>query len=253
VNAVGRVMKRLLHAVAFLTRLPVPGPPIAGAADVGRAAIFFPVVGALLGSLLAGAARALAPRVPPLALAVLLVLLLAALTGALHLDGLADTADGFGGGRTREDVLRIMRDHAVGAYGATALALVLLLDAALLAALLERGRAAPWLAVAPALGRWVPVPLSRFLPYARAGGGLGASVTEHGGAVELAGATALALAAAVGLAGAAGLLAFAAVALLALALGALCRRRIGGVTGDTLGAGVELAQAVVLLVAVAAG
>ncbi len=246
-------MKRLLHAIAFLTRLPVPGPPIAGGADVGRAALFFPAVGALLGALLAVAARALAPRVPPLPLAILLVALLAALTGALHLDGLADTADGFGGGRSREDVLRIMREHTVGAYGATALALVLLLDAALVAALLERGRAASWLVVAPALARWVPVALSRFLPYARAGGGLGAAVTDHGGALELAGATALALALALGLAGAAGLLAFAAVAVLALAHGLVCRRRIGGVTGDALGAGVELAQALALLVGVATG
>lgn len=246
-------MRRLLHAIAFLTRLPVPGAPIGGGADVGRAALFFPAAGALLGGLLALAARALAPRLPPLPLAALLVALLAALTGALHLDGLADTADGFGGGRTREDVLRIMRDHAVGAYGATALVLVLLLDAALIAALLERGRAAPWLVVVPALARWVPVALSRFLPYARAGGGLGAAVTDHGGALELVGATLLALALALGLAGPPGLLAFAAVALLAITHGLACRRRIGGVTGDALGAGVELAQALALLVAVAAG
>jgi cobalamin 5'-phosphate synthase/cobalamin synthase len=246
-------MRRLLHAVAFLTRLPVPGAPIAGAADVGRAAPFFPAAGALLGGLLALAARALAPRVPPLPLAALLVALLAALTGALHLDGLADTADGFGGGRTRDDVLRIMRDHAIGAYGATALALVLVVDVTLLAALLERGRAVPALVVAPALARWVPVPLSRLLPYARPGGGLGASVTDHGSRLGLAGATALAVGVAVGVAGSAGLIALAAVALFALAHGLACRRRIGGVTGDTLGAGVELAQAVALLVLVAAG
>ncbi len=163
-------------ALAFLTRLPVPGPPAVDAAEVGRAALFFPAAGAALGAIVAGSAHVLSPRLPPTLAAALLVTLLALLTGGLHLDGLADTADGFGGGRTPEDVLRIMRDHAIGAYGASALVLALTVKVAAIAALLASGHAARWLLVAPALARWAPVALARFLPYARPGGGLGATV-----------------------------------------------------------------------------
>src|SRR3972149_7704890 len=104
------------------------------------------------------------------------------------MDGLADPADGFGGGRTPEDVLRIMRDHAIGAYGASALVLALTVKVAAISALLASGGAARWLLVAPALARWSPVALAHFLPYARPGGGLGATVTDHSGLGELLGA-----------------------------------------------------------------
>src|SRR5260370_1363700 len=80
------------------------------AADGGAGTVWFPVVGAVLGAIAAGAGWVLAGRLPPLVAAVLVVALAALLNGALHLDGLADVCDGFGGGRSREDVLRIMRD-----------------------------------------------------------------------------------------------------------------------------------------------
>lgn len=240
-------------ALAFLTRLPVPGPPVIDAAEVGRAALFFPAAGAALGAIVAGSAHVLSPRLPPTLSAALLVTLLALLTGGLHLDGLADTADGFGGGRTSEDVLRIMRDHAIGAYGASALVLALTVKVAAIAALLASGHAARWLLVAPALARWAPVALAHFLPYARPEGGLGATVTDHSGLGELLGATAIAIALAAGAGGVHGLIAFVAVAAWSVAHGAACRKRIGGVTGDTLGALTETAEALVLVVAVALG
>ncbi len=215
--------------------------------------MFFPAAGAVLGAIVASTAYVLSPRLPPSLCAALLVALLAWLTGALHLDGLADMADGFGGGRTPEDVLRIMRDHAIGAYGASTLVLTLIVKVAAVAALLSSGDAAPWLVLAPALARWAPAALSHFLPYARPGGGLGATVTEHRSRGTLIGATALALAVAIGAAGIAGSLAFLAVAAFAAAHGAACRKRIGGVTGDTLGAATESAEALVLVIAVALG
>ena len=81
---------------------------------------WFPLVGALLGAIYSLAAALLKGHLPASVIAVLIVLLDALLTGALHFDGLADTADGFGGGATREDILRIMRDHAIGTYGGVA-------------------------------------------------------------------------------------------------------------------------------------
>ncbi len=242
-------MSRLALAIAFLTRVPLPSGLEAGAREVGRAMLFFPAVGAALGALLAAAGLALSRVLPQPLAAVLVVALGTAATGALHLDGLADTADGLGGGRDAEHALRIMRDHAVGAYGAAALVLALLVKAAAIAALLGRPGAAVWLPVAGALSRWVLVPVARFAPSARPDG-LGASVAAHVGPLEVVGATALALGIAIGLTGLGGVAALAAVAVAGAALAEVCRRRVGGMTGDTLGATGELAEALVLVLAV---
>jgi cobalamin 5'-phosphate synthase/cobalamin synthase len=244
---------RPLVAIAFLTRIPVPLPASLDGEEVGRASLFFPAVGLLVGALQAGAAFLLLKRLPDAVVAVLVVALGVLVTGALHLDGLADTADGFGGGKDKEHALRIMRDHSVGAYGASAIALSLALKISILATLTMFGTPGLlWIALAPALGRWAPVVLGRALPYARAEGGLGKAVTDGStGALELGGATVIALGAAAGLAGVNGAIAAAGAALATLLLGLLCRRKIGGVTGDTLGASVELVEAVVLLLALA--
>ncbi|WP_242338997.1 MULTISPECIES: adenosylcobinamide-GDP ribazoletransferase [Anaeromyxobacter] len=242
-------MSRLAVALAFLTRLPAPVRAEAGAREVGRAMLFFPAVGAALGAVLAAAGLLLVRALPPPLAAILVVALGTAMTGALHLDGLADTADGLGGGRNAEDALRIMRDHAVGAYGAAALVLALLVKVAAIAALLSRPGAAAWLPLAGALSRWVLVPVARLAPSARPDG-LGASVAAHVGPPEVAGATALALGVALGLAGVRGAVAWATVALAGAAFAGFCRRRIGGMTGDTLGATGELAEALVLVLGV---
>jgi cobalamin 5'-phosphate synthase/cobalamin synthase len=245
-------MRRLAVAVAFLTRLPVPGVATMDAVAVGRAAALFPVAGMLLGGLLVAARHALPDRLPAMVQASLLLALLALLTGALHLDGLADTVDGLGGGRTREAALRIMRDHAVGAYGASSLILLLLVEAAALAALLPRPDCDRWLVLAMTVSRWAPVPLARALPYARPGGGLGAATTEHAGWMELGVASVITLGVA-GWLGWAGLAALGGVALLLVAMGWQFRRRLGGVTGDTLGAAIVLSEVLGLLAGVTAG
>ena len=246
-------MRRLFAAVAFLTRLPVPSKLTFDGADVGRATLLFPVVGALLGGLLALAAVALAPLLPPHLAALLVIAFGALLTGAVHLDGLADMADGFGGGRAPDDVLRIMRDHTIGAYGAVALILVIGVKAAALAALIAHGDAVVPLVVGSSLARWASVPLGRFLPYAREGGGLGTSLTDHVGPIESVGATLLAGTLALGIGGLRGLLFWAGVAAATLANALVCRQRIGGVTGDTMGANTEVCEALVWTLAVGIG
>jgi adenosylcobinamide-GDP ribazoletransferase len=248
------VIAQLAAAIGFLTRLPAGSGGRFSAKDVARSARWFPLVGALIGGCYAGGLRLSMLLLPPLAGAALVLVMEALLTGALHLDGLADAADGFGGGRTREEVLRIMRDHAIGSYGATALILVIALKVIAIAGLAERRRAGEWLILAAALGRWSAVLLSATLPYARrpdgGGGPAGGAVADFVGRRELAIATgsALALAAALGRRGAC------ACALAAAASawwGRRCRRRIGGVTGDTLGAGVEVSETLVLLLGLA--
>jgi len=235
-------MIRLLAALAFLTRVPVRRG--FEASDVGRAALFFPLVGAAIGLLQLGVYRVLKPHLPSLIIAVLVVALSAWVTRGLHLDGLADFADGLGGGSTREQVLRIMRDPAVGAFGVVALVLVLAVKIAAVDAL----PSAEALVLAPALARWTAVPVGFFLPYARESrSGLGAAITGGMGRFELLGATALAVSLSLLFALKLALFSWAAVLLVSLLVGAMARKRLGGMTGDVLGANVELAEASVLV------
>jgi adenosylcobinamide-GDP ribazoletransferase len=164
----------------------------------------------------------------------------------LHLDALADTADALGA-TTREHALEIMRDHAVGAYGAVALVLDLGAKAVALAALAGRHDALRFAVCAAAAARVVPVLLSAALPYARPGGGTGRALASTGWArCAVAVAIAVALCA---LLHAAWVLAAAAVVAAVAFAGA--RRWLGGVTGDLLGAAAELAELAALVVAVA--
>lgn len=243
-------MKALLVATAFLTRIPLP--IAADASDVGRAARWFPLVGAGLGIVAALAARGMAgtPSLPPVLGALLLVGAGAWVTGAIHLDGLADTADGFGGGRTREDVLRIMRDPAIGSFGAIALLLVMGTKVGALATLLERHTAVPVLVVVPTVSRWTIVALSAWLPYARSEGGLGEALTRHRDASGLFWATAVTAVVTLMALRVDGLILWACAVGVVVALGYTARRRIGGVTGDVFGASVELTETTVLVGAV---
>jgi len=170
-----RELRALVAAVAFLTRIPVPRSLELGADDVARAAAWFPLVGAGLGAVTGLVAVGLAHRLPPLLAAALAVGLLALLTGALHFDALADTADA-AGATTRERALEIMRDHAIGTYGALALLLDVTIRVAAVGSLVHHHAVAD-LTAAVALARAVPVCIASVLPYARAGGGLGAPFT----------------------------------------------------------------------------
>lgn len=246
-------------AVTFLTRLPVPGQGHLEASDVGRATAFFPLVGAGIGAIQYGIGAAAVgishwlerrsghPHpVPMFVLAVTLVIVGVWITGALHLDGLADMADGFGGGRSREDVLRIMRHHAVGAYGSTALTLVLALKIASILSLIEHGMAAVFLIVAPAVARASAVVLGYVLPYARTvEGGLGGT-SKYTSAGEVLFSSLTTIAFATGLGGWRGGVALAVTAVVSYWNGRLCRRRIQGITGDTLGANIEVCETFVL-------
>jgi adenosylcobinamide-GDP ribazoletransferase len=252
-------LKRLLVAVMFLTRIPLGRTWDIGAREVGRSAAFFPLVGAGIGafqSLLLWVSLRLADHaadvfghrvlLPVSMLSVLLTALSVWMTRGLHFDGLADMADGFGGGATRQDVLRIMRDHLIGSFGTIAVVLVLALKFTSITALIERGTALPYLIIAPALARASVVVLGFLLPYARSEeGGLGGSL-EYIGPVEviLSSASALALLAFIGWRR--GIICVLVVLLVSFLNARICRRRIGGITGDTLGANTEICEALVL-------
>ena len=233
-------------AVSFLTRAPVGRLVVVDAADVARGAWLFPLVGGVVGGLSGLLADVTADWLPTLAAGGLAVAAAALLTGALHLDALADTADSLGA-TSRERALEIMRDHAVGTFGAVALILVCVLDAAILGALAQTDDAAAVGLAAGAAGRAAMLPQAFALPYARAGDGQGLLLTGIGpGTVVLGFAAALLLALP---AGVAGLCALAAAVLVSLLLGLVARRRFGGVTGDVLGATAKLAETTALVTA----
>lgn len=236
-------MKSFFAGVAFLTRLPVGKIATFDAADVAHSAGWFPAIGLLLGAVYALAAVLLRTHLPPAVIAVLLIVLDALLTGALHFDGLADTADGFGGGKTRDDVLRIMREHAIGSYGGLALAALVALKTTAYTRLLQQSDWLTALILAPALGRWSMLLLTATLPYARPS----ASVIEGMRKWSLFWGTVPIMIALSLIQSRRGWIAWAVTAAVTAAFGLYCWRRIAGITGDTLGANLQLCESAALL------
>jgi adenosylcobinamide-GDP ribazoletransferase len=239
------------RAAAFLTRLPLAPPPEQSAAPLAESSWAFPLVGLVVG-LLSGLAYALAARlhVPPLAAALIALGLGVLLTGGLHEDGLADTADGIGGGGDPEARLAIMRDSRIGSFGVLALIFSVGLRAACIAAIGAAGGVIAALIAAHAVGRgFLPLVL-RALEPARSDG-LGAEAGKPAQAVALAGMGLAVLIALFALDFLPGLVALIAAAALMSARAVLAQRRLGGYTGDVLGAIEQGGETVVLLVAAA--
>ncbi len=246
----GGIGRAFLAAAAFLTRLPLDRAGRIGPADVARGVVLFPVVGAGVGSIMAAVAWTLGHAFPAGVAAVGAVAAELILTGGLHIDGLADTFDGFGGS-TRERALEIMGDHAIGVFGAAAISVDLIAKAVVIAALAERAGGLWMLIAAAATSRAIAGVVGSVEPYARLTGGTGGALGAHGRPAGTWGAALLGIAIASASGGLRGLIGCAAAAALAGVWAWRCRRRLGGMTGDTLGAAVEMTAMVVLLVGLA--
>jgi adenosylcobinamide-GDP ribazoletransferase len=236
-------MNRFLAAIRFLTILPLPGEAGTSSEDLAGAPPFFIVVGLLLGLIAAGLAFVLGLFPAPVA-AALMVAALLAFSGGLHIDGLSDMADGFLSSRPRERVLEIMKDSHVGAMGVAAVVCVLLVKFAALASL----RNVSLLMAAgliPVCGRCAIMLQMAMLTYVRPAG-LG-SVFTTPSPKSVAAAVGVTLAAGFILAGINGIIACFAAIVAAVAVAGWCHRRIGGATGDTLGAACELVETAVLM------
>lgn len=230
-------------AVQFLTRLPVPHDLPFSEGRLLRATRYYPGVGLIVGAIGAGVLL-VAGAVLPWAVAVVLsVAATVAATGAFHEDGLADAADGLGGGLTRARALEIMRDSRVGTYGVLALGLTLALKVAALVALAP-GQAAALVLFGHAISRYAPVAVVARADYARDQGAkfTAPSVSPSGDRVALATAAAAAVALALVLGPGATLAALALAALLAAILVRRVLARLGGYTGDCLGATQQVAE-----------
>ena len=238
-----------LIAAQFLTRCPMPRNLETDEKELGRAAMFFPLVGALVGASGALLHGALLKFLPPSTCALLTLVYFSFITNAFHEDGLADAFDGFGGGWTRERALEIMRDSRVGTFGALALVFLALAKYNFLSSI-DPSAVWRWLIVAQAAARWTTLPLCWWLPYAReeGQGKLVARRLSYGG-TAIATLTLLATLALLSRREAA---TAASVAIAApLLTGWYYRRRIGGVTGDCLGATNQLTEVALYLTAVA--
>lgn len=235
-------------AVAFLTRVPAGS----GAAEraLPAAVPWFPVVGALVGAAVAASFAAATAAFPPLVAGFLAVGVGIAVTGALHEDGLGDTADAFGGGGDRDSTLGILRDPRLGTYGVVAIALGVLIRGASISSL-DAWEALAALVGAHALSRAAAVGVLAVVPPAAADG-LGAAYGRRVGGVRGAAGMAIGLALGAGALGVIGVGAAVPVAAASLGIAWVSRRRIGGVTGDVLGAVQQVGEVLVLLVAVGA-
>jgi adenosylcobinamide-GDP ribazoletransferase len=237
------LMLRGLHvAIGFLTRLPVPTPPFDDKAAQAASVVWYPLVGALIGALLCALAWML-QGAPALLSAALIVTAWVVLTGALHLDGLADSADAWIGGLgNRERTLEIMKDPRSGPAGVVALVLMLLLKFAALASLVSASQVS--LLLAPVLARAGLTALFVAMPYARREG-LGSALMQ---APRRACSWVLGMTGVLSLCfGLRGAIAVAAAVLVWFVWRRACLERLGGFTGDTAGALAEMIEVAVLV------
>jgi adenosylcobinamide-GDP ribazoletransferase len=231
-------------AASFLTILPLASAA-AAQPDVAASFGWFPLIGFTIGGALCAVDWWLGKFCAPAPCAVLIVLLLAAISGAIHLDAVADTADALGAGSDRTRALEILRDSRIGSYGAVALIFVIALKIAALAESTGASRHAA-LYMAPGLGRWAMVAAGQGLEYLRAEGA-GATLLARDRRRNLRVATATAIVALIPPIAVHAWRACVVAAVITLGLRAFYKRWLGGVTGDLIGAAGELVETAVLI------
>lgn len=248
---------RFVAAFRFLTVIPLPIRREATAEEMGRSVFYFPVVGLIIGLILAGLYWALGRLLPDTVVNVLLLASTVLLNGALHLDGFIDTCDGLAGNKTAEERWRVMRDSRVGAFGVVGAVLLILGKYVTLSSVPDR---LMWgtLLLMPVISRWAMAYAITAFPYARPSG-LGTVFTKQASLRTGAAATAFTVAAAVGIAALAGIsypyvaaaVIVVAVWLVTVAWGRYLKWKFAGLTGDSYGAINEVAEIGVLMVVAA--
>jgi adenosylcobinamide-GDP ribazoletransferase len=239
-------MLGLLAAFQFLTVLPIKRGFTS--AQIGRATVYFPLVGIFVGLVMAGVNYLLGWILPSAVVNILLVALLALLSGGLHLDGVADTMDGIAGHRTAEQRLEIMRDSRIGGFGAIGLGLILLIEYVSLNSVPDNLK---WyiLILAPALSRWAMVSAIFVYPYARPSG-LGRAFKDAVSWQQLAIATLISILLSIFLLRTAGIVIMAGCWVIITGFAIYLKRQLNGLTGDTYGAINEVAMVSVFLLAI---
>ncbi len=229
-------------ALQFLTIIPTPKISVVDAGKLGASLAYFPAVGLLLGFILFGLDHVLGYVLTPAVVAALLVLTLAVLSGGHHLDGLADTCDGLVSGRTPEERLELITRSGIGAFGAAGIGIILLLKFAAVYSVGDRTA----LFLMPVLSRWAVVGTIFAFPYARASG-LGAPYKQGVRWQHLLIATVIALVASLAAFWLMGLAVMLFVWAIICGIAALLKSKLGGLTGDSYGAIVEVSEVMVVV------
>lgn len=240
-------MSGFLEAIRFLSIFPVPGK--SKPESLGRATAFFPLIGLIFGLILFLANWLLLLILPEQISNIFLILVLLVLSGGIHLDGLADTCDGLFSGKGREEALKIMKDSRIGTFGVVAIALILLLKVSLLSFLFGEIKGAALIAM-PIFGRFSTA-FAAMLFGAAKEKGVGKSFSTGVGIIELVIAALTTVIVAVLLFRFQALPMLLGLVMFVLVTSFLISRRVGGMTGDTFGALIELTEAWTLLLAVA--
>lgn len=238
-------MRLFVIAMQFLTIIPLPFATEWQEGEMGRSMRWFPLAGLAIGGLLAGLDRLLGLILPLPLTSLLVVTALAVITGALHLDGVADVCDGFGARGGRERFLAVMKDSSTGAVGVVGVVLVLMLKYQALLHLPPGVRLAA-ITFFPAAARFSQVLLTAGARRARADG-LGAAFANGAGFRELAVGALVTFTAAWLLLGLKGILCCIPVVFFAIFVKYYFHHRLGGITGDIIGAGSEVAEIICLL------
>lgn len=236
------------QALSFLTICPLRPRAAWTPETLGYSMVYYPLVGLCLGLGLWGLAWLLGWLFPPTVGRALLLAALLLLTGGLHIDGLADLIDGISGSYTREEALRIFKDPHVGSMAVAGVSLLVLLKYVSLQALAPAALG-PTLVLMATLSRYAMVQLACFARYARASGGLGEPFVRGIRHQHFLGALGLALVIVLLCGGLRGLGYGLAVGLATLGMQRYTQRRLGGITGDVLGATNELSETLVLILA----
>jgi adenosylcobinamide-GDP ribazoletransferase len=239
-------IKRFILAVQFMTKIPISVQLDVDEQDFAQSMLFYPVVGLIVGALMTVVYYIFSLIASGLLPSVAAVLSGVAVTGAFHLDGLADVCDALLSNKDRTGMLAVMKDSRIGTGGAVAIASILILKIAVLTEM--SGNAAyDALLLAPVLGRTGIVTAAAISQYARAEGGLGQHFIDKTGWLQMIWTAVIALAIAVLAVGYAALALLAAEFLTAVLFAKYMESKIGGMTGDTLGATCEITEVVVLL------
>ena len=229
-------------AFAFLTRIPINHKP---EISIQRSAVWFPLVGWVIGGVTGFLFYFLSQGIPALPAAAITILFSTLVTGGFHQDGLADTFDGLVGGWNTDDRLRILKDSRHGTYGVLSIALQLIIQVSLLSTLSPRVGALA-IITAHTLGRLVPI-YFMLAPAVPSHEGMGATYSRAVGARDVLASTLLTVALLFGLIGVHLFIAAVIVAMIGLTFLVYVKKKIGGVLGDVLGASEQIAESFILL------
>jgi len=243
-------MNRFIISLQFLTIIPFSKNTSVNEEDLGKSMLYFPLAGLFIGTCLVGVNEAFSFFLPQSVVDGLIITFLVVITGAMHLDALADTIDGVGSGKERNEKLRIMKDPAVGAMGVVAIILLLSLKYLALTAITGTLKNQALL-VMPVMGRCSQVIVAYFSSYAGLKKGLGIPFTTHVSLGSLAAASIMTVLIATCLFLVKGAVIAGTVGLFSFFYSLFFKRLLGGVTGDVLGAGNEIVEVAVLMMILA--